>query len=199
MAPCVLLFLACAVSPESAEPLPGVPMDGAPDAALTQGEWTFSITSARASVSGPRTLDLGPDVLQGAAFRPGANTLVIARAVGSPLPDLFAVNLETGHETQLTDWPGYEDRPCFSPDGSRLAFFSGRTGLPALYVVNLAETPGLIEPAAATQFTNVGLETHKRVGAPPEGFVSPPEDGKVSWTDAGITWTARGESIVVTP
>ncbi len=199
MATCVLLLVACAAAPESSDPLPGVPMDGTPDAALTHGEWTFSITSSRASVTGPRTLDLGPDVLQGAAFRPGANTLVFARAAGSPLPDLFAVNLETGVESQLTDWPGYEDRPVFSPDGSRLAFFSGRTGLPSLYVVSLAQAPAPLDSTAATQLTNVGLETRKRVGAPPEGFVPPPDDGKVSWTDAGITWTSRGQTIVVTP
>ncbi len=191
------LLFACAA--ETVTPEPGVAMDGTPDTTLREGLWTFEINAGTARLTGPRTLELGPDVLQGVAFRPDQSAVVFARTASAPLPDLFAVDLETGSEVQLTDWIGFEDRPAFSPDGTRLAFFSGRTGLASLYVASLPQPLATLDAASVTQLTNVGLETKKRIGAPPEGFVPPPDDGVLSWTEAGLHWTAGGQTFTVTP
>ena len=42
--------------------------------------------------------------------------------------DIFAFNVETNEETQLTMHPGYDSFPDWSPDGERIAFVSGRDG-----------------------------------------------------------------------
>lgn len=42
--------------------------------------------------------------------------------------DIYQVEIATGEETQLTDSPGLDDGPEFSPDGSYIYFNSNRTG-----------------------------------------------------------------------
>ena len=165
-------------------------MDGTPDVELTASDWTFRTQGGHGTLSGPAEYDLGDGVLQNIAR--SSSHIVYARATDSPLADLYTVNLETGAKTRLTDWSGYEDRPAFSPDHSRIAFFSGRSGYAALYVATFTGTE-LSEPV---QLTNINLE--HRLGGPPEGFVPPPDDGIVTWTDA-IRWTAGGEVIEVQP
>lgn len=210
MVPRVLFLFACALEtqPVAADPAPAVAMDGTPDVALSQNEWTFETRNGQGSLAGPKTVDLGPGVLQNVAFSP--SLLAFSRTSDSPLADLFVVDLATGAISQLTNWPGYEDRPVFSPDGTRLAFFSGRTGLAALYVSNVSldvSRGAPLNPSAnvsnvsfsePVQLTNVGLEKHRRIGGPPEGYLPPPDDGVVIWTDA-IRWTSRGEIIEVRP
>ena len=39
---------------------------------------------------------------------------------------------------RLTDHPGWDSRPAWSPDGSRLAFISRRDGNTEIYVMNVA-------------------------------------------------------------
>jgi hypothetical protein len=189
----VLLLLACAVA-TSPEPAPAEAMDGTPDTTLTHDGWTFQLDRGHATVRGAQTIKLGEGVLQNVAFSPTDSALIYAQATDSPLADLYLLNLESGTTARLTDWPGYEDRPAFNPDGSRLAFFSGKTGLPALFVADFAN--GTL--ANPQQITNIGLETKKRMGGPPEGYVAPPDDGVVIWTDA-VRWQAGGLTVEVWP
>lgn len=206
----MLFLFACAIEsqPIAAEPAPSVAMDGTPDVVLSQNEWTFQTQNGQGSLTGPKSINLGPGVLHNAAF--SNSLLVFSRTGDTPLADLFAVNLSSGLISQLTEWPGYEDRPVFSPDGGRLAFFSGRTGLASLYVSNVSlhvsssaplnTSPNVsnVSLSEPVQLTNVGLEKAGRIGGPPKGYVPPPDDGVVIWTDA-IRWLAQGESIEVRP
>ena len=50
--------------------------------------------------------------------------------------DLWAVSAEGGTANRLTTDPGRDSQPHFSPDGSRLAFVSDRSGSPQLYVIS---------------------------------------------------------------
>ena len=52
--------------------------------------------------------------------------------------DLWAVSAEGGTANRLTTDPGRDSQPHFSPDGSRLAFVSDRSGSPQLYVISAA-------------------------------------------------------------
>jgi Tol biopolymer transport system component/C-terminal processing protease CtpA/Prc len=51
--------------------------------------------------------------------------------------DIWMVSAEGGEARMLTSHSGYNDRPKFSPDGSKLAFMSKRTGNGDIYVMSL--------------------------------------------------------------
>ena len=49
--------------------------------------------------------------------------------------DIYIVNSRGGAWQQLTTYSGYDGRPCWSPDGSLLAFLSDRSGHRQIYVL----------------------------------------------------------------
>ena len=52
--------------------------------------------------------------------------------------ELFVVDPATGDATNISRAPDSEERyGCFSPDGTRVAFISDRSGVPNLYVMNV--------------------------------------------------------------
>ena len=190
----MLILLACTTAlPPAADPVPGEVMDGIPSASLVGGDWHVESDHGRARLSGPANIDLGAEVLPEFTFNPDRSAVVFPQGIDSPLADLFLVSLPGGERTRLTDWPGAEDRPVFSPDGQRLAFFADKTGLASLYVMDLST--GGIE-----QVSNVGLEHKRRMGGPPEGFVHPPFSSLPTWDARGVSYTSvEGPVTVVVP
>lgn len=165
-------------------------MDGPRDHVASEGRWTAEVVDGRLSVEGAgRRRDLGPGVLPELAW--SGDQLVFPQGETAD-SDLLLVTLPDGLPERLTDWEGYEDRPAFSPDGTRLAFFAGRSGLPSLYVMDLGTR-------AVTQLTNAGVAPRApRPGVAPEGFVPPPEEGPAAWSDAHtLTWVAGGRTLTV--
>ncbi len=164
-------------------------MDGARDHVEQVGGWTATVTGGTLTVTRDGvTHDLGSGVLPELAW--SGDDLVYPQGDLNER-DLLLVDLPTGASRRLTDWPGYEDRPVWSPDGRRVAFFAGRTGLPSLYVIDVAT-------GAVTQLTNVGVFPRApRPGVPPNGFVPPPDVGAAIWAGSTLTWTARGQPITV--
>ena len=51
--------------------------------------------------------------------------------------DIWIVSADCGEAKMITSHSGYDDRPRFSPDGSKLAFMSKRTGNGDIYVISL--------------------------------------------------------------
>ncbi|MFH1942203.1 MAG: S9 family peptidase [bacterium] len=49
--------------------------------------------------------------------------------------DIFLMNSMGGSSRQLTTHPAYDGNPCWSPDGSLLAFISTREGSPQIYAI----------------------------------------------------------------
>ncbi|MEI6099409.1 MAG: Tol-Pal system beta propeller repeat protein TolB [Alphaproteobacteria bacterium] len=67
-------------------------------------------------------------------FAPDGKTVVFSmESEGNS--DLFAMNLESGSMTQLTNAPSIETAPSFSPDGSQIVFESDRSGGQQVYVM----------------------------------------------------------------
>ncbi len=65
----------------------------------------------------------------------GRSVLITSVRTGDT--EVFVVDLGTGDARNLSRSPGSEDRyPCWSPDGSRVAFISDRSGTPNLYVMD---------------------------------------------------------------
>ena len=60
--------------------------------------------------------------------------------------NLFALDLRTRRAARLTDSQAIDTSPCFSPDGSKIAFNSDRGGSQQLYVMT-SEGGGVKRPA----------------------------------------------------
>ncbi len=134
---------------------------------------------------------LDRDVLPELSFADDEDSLVYARAEHGQT-DLWRVVLPDGEPERLLDWPGSsEDRPAHGPDG--LVFVSGVTGLASLWLLDL-------DTGATAQLTNVGLDDEPRApGAPPRGFVPPPDPETLRWDDEGVHWVADQRAWTVTP
>ena len=68
-------------------------------------------------------------------FAPDGQTVVYSISQGSNT-DIYAMNINTGAASRLTNTPAIETAPSFSPDGSRIVFESDRSGTQQLYVMN---------------------------------------------------------------
>jgi hypothetical protein len=181
-----LLWCACdAPSRDAVRPVDGIQAGGA---ASPDGRWRAAVAAGGAlSVEGPDgAFDLGAGALPELAFSPDSRRLVWPRQVDGPETELVLLELPPqGEPTVLLDWPGAEDRPVFSPDGGRLAFTSGKSGLASVYVLDLAT-------GAVAQLTNVGLEDAPRApGSPPDGWVPPPQ-AAWTWDGRGLSYLADG-------
>lgn len=88
------------------------------------------------------TLDPGLSyTYSNARFSPDGNWLAVDKTdylTGSEHVAIWLVNLATGSQTVLIDGPGSVNRsPAWSPDGTRLAFASNRSGNMDIYVAAL--------------------------------------------------------------
>jgi Tol biopolymer transport system component len=66
--------------------------------------------------------------------------------------DIYVMPVDGGELTRLTDDPGWDGEPAWSPDGSQIVFASERAGGPAIYVMNSdgSSLRALTDPAAAS-------------------------------------------------
>lgn len=188
-----------AAEAHAAAPNPAA-MDRAPAGLLRSPRWEARVAEGGAltvAAQDPTVGDLSLDreVDPRLAFAPDDTALYYARRGPLGETDLWRVSLPTGERRQVTAWLGSEDRPVVSPDGRRLAFVSGRTGIASWWVVSL---DGALPAEAGVQLTNVGVESKPRSpGHPPEGFVPVPDGTTYGWTDAGLTWESRGQPYTV--
>lgn len=176
------LLIGCGGPDPAAVAVPGVPMDGHPGRRTRTAGWDVRVAEGGAlSVDGvPIDTEVDPRVAVSGA------RLVYARRTAFEETDLYSVDLPDGTPEPLTSLPGSEDRPVLSPDGRRVAFVSGTTGIAAWWVV---------DAAGVRQLSNIGVEARpRRPGHPPEGFVPVPDGTVYSWTEAGLSWVAQGKA-----
>ena len=83
-----------------------------------------------------RVTDLGGNVTF-PDFAPAGDSLVFAgRPAGFTNPDIWTIGLDGNGLTQLTTSPAMDQFPVYSPDGTKIAFRSNRTGTFQVWVMN---------------------------------------------------------------
>ena len=70
---------------------------------------------------------------RGVSWAPDGKSLVFTSAI---LGNIYVINVDGTGLRQLTNPPGRHSRPSWSPDGTRIAYVSNRSGLPEIYVMN---------------------------------------------------------------
>ena len=71
------------------------------------------------------------------AWSPDAKKLAVVLSKGGA-PNIYSIDLSSGHMKQLTYSGSIDTEPRFSPDGKSLLFTSGRSGGPQIYRLNLS-------------------------------------------------------------
>ena len=75
-------------------------------------------------------------VIYKGSWAPHGNELVVAGRVGSGNTEVLRLSLNGASVSRLTNNPAIDSMPAYSPDGSKIAFVSDRTGTPQIYLMN---------------------------------------------------------------
>ena len=67
----------------------------------------------------------------------------------------------SGARERLTQFPGINSSPIFSPDGRQLALVLSRDGNPEIYVMNMADRRFRGAAACAASYNQTGEHHHK--------------------------------------
>ncbi|MFH1313256.1 MAG: hypothetical protein ABIJ00_08510 [Candidatus Eisenbacteria bacterium] len=129
------------------------------------GNWDLFTMSSSGGAASQITADTSYDAR--ASWSPDGSQIAFEsdRSLDSglaayPVCDLFVMPATGGSATQITTWPRYDERPDWSPDGTKLVFAADRTGefnalwspgQDPLHPANLWSIPVTGEPA--TQLT----------------------------------------------
>jgi len=88
------------------------------------------------AVSGrERLIPTGPGMVMGGSFSPDGREIAITRAGAKGDSEILLISPEGSVVSRLTESQTINVSPSFSPNGSQLAFCSGRTGSPQIYVM----------------------------------------------------------------
>ena len=118
----------------------------------------------------------GALLLAACRTQPGPAPTAVAPTVVSATPliafestrdgnlEIYVIDAEGAHETNLTNHPARDYAPEWSPDGTRLAFISDRSGKSELYMM-AADGSGLGLPARGPQGDHAARKNARRLGA----------------------------------
>ena len=125
----------------------------------------------------------GPDFVTGPDWSPSGRQIVFSGGTGQMgFAGLWTVNVKTGHLTRLLWGTSSIDEPAWSPDGTRIAFASNRSGTEQIWILRLRDHH-------LTQLT-------QPTGEPPEMSYAPawsPEGRWIAVWRRGYIWVMRAD------
>lgn len=144
-------------------------------------------------------------------WSPDGKRLALTSTDGSPdgKVDVCVMDIEGNQLKNLTQWPGVDEVGSWSPDGSKIVFFSNRDGNGEIYVmdsngenqVNLTNHPAL-DAAPTWSPDGVRIAFHSnREGNQDDIYVMNPEGANVvnltrhPWDDQAPAWSPDGRWI----
>jgi Tol biopolymer transport system component len=97
-----------------------------------------TINRINADGSGLKTLVSSTNLLSQPALSPNGKKLAFVKAVGTYGTnwEVFVKNFADGTTKRLTTWSGDDIQPTWSPDGSKIAFTSSRSGMYQIWTVS---------------------------------------------------------------
>jgi TolB protein len=124
--------------------------------------------------------------------------------------DIYVMDLATRNARRLTNDPGIDTAPSYSPDGSQITFESSRGGSQQVYVMNAdgsnvrrisfsngrAGTPVWSPRGDLIAFTKIGDGAFRIAVMRPDG--SGERVLSTGWQDEGPTWAPNGRVVMFT-
>jgi len=135
---------------------------------------------------------IGGEPIKGVAcdliWSPSGTSLLVAKHEEAGLgTDIWLIGVPDGRELRLTNEPGVDDRPAWSPDGEQILFVSGRSGLASLWMMSP-------DGGGQVQITNKGIKGG--TGRAPEGFVPVPLSSRdLRWKESRRVTYSGGDGL----
>lgn len=128
----------------------------------------FSLNIADADGHRAKTLFSSDEPIMSPAWSPDGSKIAYVSYEKDSKPAIYLNHLKTGRKERLTDFPGLNGAPSFSPDGRKLAIVLSKTRNPDIYILDLETRairrvtrhraidtePGWIENGKALIFTS---------------------------------------------
>ena len=144
-------------------------------------------------------------------WSPDGKWLALTSTDGSPdgMTDVCVMDIEGNQFTNLTQWSGIDEVGSWSPDGSKIVFFSNRDGNGEIYVmdsngknqVNLTNHPALdAAPTWSPDGTQIAFQSN-REGGQDDIYVMNPDGANIinlthhPWEDRAPAWSPDGRWI----
>ncbi len=102
-----------------------------------QGDKTYQLNIADADGHRVQTILTSKEPVLSAGWAPDGKRIAYVSFENAGRPAIYIHDLTTGLKQQVTNFPGLNGAPAFSPDGKQLAMVLSKDGNPDIYVLNL--------------------------------------------------------------
>jgi Tol biopolymer transport system component len=141
-------------------------------------------------IGGP-AVQVASGVTEAPSFDPsGSGALLVSMRIPGEEGTALVIVEADGSTRTVVGAGCHNERAAFSPDGTRIAFFSDASSVPAVWIAP-------VSGSWRRQMTNLGMR--REPGRKPEGYLAPPLRGALAWTSSGIEYDSRDGAVLIGP